>query len=83
MASASPLHGVGDTYYALRRGRGWDRLWHILKRPFREVCTKYHLRRPWWIPVKFIGELRALVLAIRLHRAGPKLLTTKDASAHE
>jgi glycosyltransferase involved in cell wall biosynthesis len=78
MASASPLHGVGDTYYALRCGRGWDRLWHILKRPFREVHTKFHLRHPWWIPVKFIGELRAIRLAVQLNQSGPKLLTTNE-----
>lgn len=72
LASASPLHGAGDYYFALRTGKGWDRLRYIARRPFREVRTKFHLRHPWWIPVKFIGELRALALAIRLHRAGPK-----------
>jgi glycosyltransferase involved in cell wall biosynthesis len=73
LASASPVHGVGDYYYALRTGTGWDRLRYIARRPFREIRTNFHLRHPWWIPVKFIGELRALALAIRLHRAGPKL----------
>ncbi len=73
LTSASPWHGVGDYYYALRRGKGWDRIRYMARRPFREVCTRFHLRHPWWIPVKFIGELRALALALRLHRAGPKL----------
>ncbi len=68
LTSASPLHGVGDYYYALRRGRGWDRASYLARRPFREVRTRFHLRHPWWIPVKFIGELRALVLAFRLYR---------------
>lgn len=74
LTSASPVHGVGDYYFALRSGRGWPRLRYLLRRPFREVCTKFHLAHPWWIPVKFIGELRALVLALRLHRQGPRLL---------
>lgn len=78
LASASPDHGVGDYYYALRTGRGWDRLSYMLRRPFREVRTKFHLRHPWWIPVKFIGELRAIRLAVRLNQSGPKLLTTND-----
>jgi GT2 family glycosyltransferase len=60
LASASPDHGVGDYYYALKHGRGGDRVAYILRRPFREVCTKFHLRHPWWIPVKLVGEARAL-----------------------
>jgi len=74
MASFSPLHGVGDYYYALRCGKGLDRVLYILRRPFREVRTKFHLSHPWWIPVKFIGELRAMALAFRLCREGPRLL---------
>lgn len=72
LTSASPLHGVGDYYYALRCGQGWERFWYMLRRPFREVRTRYHLRHPWWIPVKFVGELRALLLAIRLYRRGQR-----------
>ena len=66
LTSASPLHGVGDYYYALKHGQGWDRVRYIARRPFREVCTKFHLRHPWWIPVKFVGELRAMGMAFRL-----------------
>jgi GT2 family glycosyltransferase len=83
LASASPLHGVGDYYYALRVGSGWDRLRYIARRPFREVRTKFHLRHPWWIPVKFIGELRAIRMAVQLNQSGPKLLTTNDTNDHE
>ena len=71
--SASPVHGVGDYYYALRCGQGWPLFWYMARRPFREVCTRFHLRHPWWIPVKFVGELRALVAALRLFRQGPRL----------
>lgn len=74
LTSASPLHGVGDYYYALKHGKGWDRTRYIIRRPFREVRTRFHLRHPWWIPVKFVGELRAIWAALRLYRQGPKLL---------
>ncbi len=74
LTSGSPIHGVGDYYFALRCGRGWQRLSYILRRPFREVCTRFHLRHPWWIPLKFVGELRAIWAALRLYRKGPKLL---------
>jgi len=74
LTSASPVHGVGDYYYALRCGRGWERVWYVARRPFREVRTRFHLRHPWYIPVKLIGEARAMLLALRLWRRGPKLL---------
>lgn len=84
LSSASPVHGVGDYYYALRCGRGWERLRYMARRPFREVRTRFHLRHPWYIPVKLVGELRALLLALRLYRQGPRLLsTTNGTNGHE
>ena len=77
LASASPLHGVGAYYYFLCQGRGWRRAWLIWKRPFREVRTRFHLRHPWFIPVKLLGECRALALAYRLHRQGPRLIKAR------
>lgn len=68
LASASPIHGVGDYYFALTHGRGWERWSYILIRPFRQVRTRFHLCHPWWIPVKFVGELRAIALACALAR---------------
>ena len=68
LASASPIHGVGDYYFALTHGRGWARWSYILIRPFRQVRTRFHLRRPWWIPVTFWGELRAIAQALGLAR---------------
>lgn len=74
LMSASPVHGQGDYYFALRQGISRATLGYIARRPFREVCTRFHLRRPWWIPVKLLGEARALAAAIRLYRKGPKFL---------
>ena len=72
--SISPRYGVGDYYYALRCGSGWELLWYMLWRPFSEVRTKFHLKHPWWIPIKFIGEIRAMIQAFHLYHQGPKLL---------
>ena len=72
MTSASPRHSVGDYYYALRQGLKLETIVYMLRRPFREVRTKFHLRHPWWIPVKLIGEFRALLSAIQLYRCGPR-----------
>jgi glycosyltransferase involved in cell wall biosynthesis len=72
--SASPAHGVGDYYFAFRQGINIATLRHVLIRPFREVTTRFHAVRPWWIPVKMIGELRALALAVALWRRGPRYI---------
>lgn len=74
LTSASGHHGVGDCYYALRCGQGAQRFWYLLRRPWREVRTRFHLRHPWWIPVKLVGELRALLQALWLSRQPPLLL---------
>ncbi len=80
--SALPIFGIGDYYFALRQGRGWERLWYILRKPFREVRTRFHLRHPWWIPVKLLGEIRAFSGALRLYRVGPKFLDQSDQGKH-
>jgi GT2 family glycosyltransferase len=51
LTSASPVHGVGDYYFAFRQGFNLATLGYVLRRPLREVRTRFHLRRPWWIPV--------------------------------
>jgi GT2 family glycosyltransferase len=79
LTSASPIHGVGDYYYAMIHGSGLNRLVYMAIRPLRQVRTKFHLSHPWYIPVKLVGELRAIVEAIRLYRRGPRLIR-HDAS---
>jgi len=76
LASASPIHGVGDYYFAIGNGRYSEIPVYILRRMIRETCTRFHLRRPWYIPVKLVGEIRALCWAIALHHQGPALINT-------
>ncbi|QDV43156.1 N-glycosyltransferase [Stieleria neptunia] len=59
LTSADPKHGIGDHYYAFLHGRGMEPWLYCVRRLFREVRTKFHLTHPWWIPIKFVGELRA------------------------
>ena len=78
LASADPIHGVGDYYFALRhtnRREGWR---YIVNRMFREVRTRFHLKHPWYIPVKLWGEVRALAWAARLSRNGTALIRNKS-----
>jgi GT2 family glycosyltransferase len=79
--SASPLHGVGDYYYALNSDAPWiDKVKYISARPFREVITRFHLAHPWYIPVKLVGEIRALALSLSLTRCGPKYINETSLS---
>jgi GT2 family glycosyltransferase len=75
LTSPSPAHGVGDYYFALRQGLSLESIGYILARPLRKMWARFYLRRPWWIAVGLIGELRALLLAVRLARRGPRYLT--------
>ena len=84
LTSASPMHGVGDYYFALKHGVNSETVQYILKRSFKEIYTRFHLKHPWWIPVKLFGEMSALLLAIKLHKKGPKLIEHRaEGKEHE
>jgi len=72
LTSPSPAHGVGDYYFALRRGVSLEVLRYAVRRPFREVLTRFHLSHPWWIPVKTVGEMTAFLWAMALSIKGPR-----------
>lgn len=74
LASASPRFGVGDYYFALREPMSGGRWAYVASRPLREVATRFHLRHPWWIPIKLVGEARALSRALWLAGRPPALL---------
>jgi GT2 family glycosyltransferase len=80
LTSASPRHGMGDYYFALRSGLSLETAGYMLRRPFREVCTRFHLRRPWYIPVKLVGESRAFWAALTAYRRGPQLLCSESTT---
>lgn len=60
LTSADPKHGIGDHYYAFLHGAPGEAWRYSIQRVFREIATKFHATHPWWIPVKLLGELRAL-----------------------
>jgi hypothetical protein len=60
LTSGSPHHGIGDHYYAFLHGRPVEAFAYCSHRLIREVSTKFHATHPWWIPVKLVGELRAM-----------------------
>jgi GT2 family glycosyltransferase len=68
----SPAHAAGDYYFALRHRPPFWR--YAARRLRKNVATRYLLAHPWWIPTKLVGELRGMLLAQRLWRAGPRLM---------
>ena len=69
LTSADPKHGVGDHYYAFLHGTPTEAWRYSIIRVLREVRTKFHLTHPWWIPVKLVGETRAMWQGCKLARA--------------
>lgn len=69
--SASPAHATGDYYFARLHVSSFWR--YAAGRLVRSVVTRWHLRHPWAIPPKLIGELRGLALALALARRGARL----------
>lgn len=69
-----PHHAVGDYYYLLTAHRVARRVRKILGRPFQSCLTRFHLRRPWFIPVTLAAELAGLAWALALRVKGRRLL---------
>ncbi|HEY0142589.1 MAG TPA: glycosyltransferase [Thermoanaerobaculia bacterium] len=67
-STMSPAHAVGDYYFALTHRTDFAR--YALTRMRQNILTRWHLRHPWAIPTKLIGELRGLFLARRLKARG-------------
>ena len=73
LTTMKPDHAVGAYYYCLRTGS----IGEFLHRPFRSVTTRHHLRRPWWIPLSLIAELRGMLWALALFARGPRYVAPK------
>lgn len=78
-SSPSPAHSAGDYYFAAHHRRPFWR--HALTRLRKNVATRYHLRHPWMIPTKLVGELRGMWLGLCLARKGRRLLPPPDRSS--
>lgn len=77
--TVKPDHAVGEYYYLFRANHVPQRLWKILRHPFRAVTTRYHLRHPWRIPATLIAEFLGMLWALALLRRGPGLIKPEAA----
>jgi GT2 family glycosyltransferase len=69
--SASPMHSAGDYYFARQHAPAfWP---YVARRLRKNILTRYHAGHPWTIPAKTVGEVRGLLLALKLAGQGRKL----------
>jgi GT2 family glycosyltransferase len=62
-SSPSPAHSFGDYLFARNHiPRFWP---YALRRLRKNVLTRWHLRHPWAILTKAVGEVRGLIQALR------------------
>jgi GT2 family glycosyltransferase len=80
LTTMRPDHSVGDYYFYFRTWSGSSTLKSILNRLFGAVVTRYHLRNPWRMPPKLIGEIRGLIWACRLAWRGPRYIRDMQRS---
>jgi GT2 family glycosyltransferase len=62
-SSPSPAHSFGDYLFARNHvPEFWP---YVARRMRKNILTKWHLRHPWAIPGKAVGEVRGLIRALR------------------
>ena len=74
LTSPKAVHSFGDYYFALLCGQGRSKSNYIASRFFFSVCAKFYLRKPWFIPVRLIAEVRGLFKALNCIKQGQRLL---------
>lgn len=78
LTTLRPTHSVGAYYYYFRTRVASRAIGMSLRRLGHSVTTRHHLRRPWWIPLTFLAELRGLWLATQMVRAGPRYMDPSE-----
>ena len=76
LTTLRPDHAVGRYYYLLRTCNLIHVVCESMQNIFTSILTRHHLRRPWWIPLTLIAEVRGFLWALRLNARGPLLLTS-------
>lgn len=77
----TPSHSVGRYYYFLvvkNQHRRWRR---FISSPFSACVTRFHLKRPWYIPVTLVAEFSGMIWATYLALKGQDLLRAKDTQS--
>ena len=76
-----PDHAVGAYYFLLRTWRGGSSAVTFISRLFTSVATRHHFRRPWYVPITLLAELRGVIWALLLFCRGPRLIVPPSGEA--
>ena len=75
LIASSAHHSVGDYYYAMLESSGITCMRYCLIRFIFSIKAKFYLKKPWYIPVRLVAEVRGYFLARKLKKQGPSLLS--------
>ena len=73
LTTIRPDHSVGRYYYFWRTSSPLLAIINSFSSFFRSVCTRHHIRKPWWIPLTLLAELRGFLWSCSLALSGPSL----------
>lgn len=76
LTSMSSDHSFGDYYFAMLLGRGFETQQYVVTRLFTSIKAKFYLRKPWYIPLRLIGEIRGVNKARACKKLGQQLMKT-------
>lgn len=77
LKTVEPDHAVGRYYYYFCTKTVKDALKESLYSMFKSVRTKHHIRKPYWIPLTLLAELRGFVWSVVLYQSGRGLVSEK------
>lgn len=80
LTSIKPSHCVGMYYYFLVVKNQHHRWRRFFSAPFNSFKTRFHLNKPWYIPITFISHISGMMWAVCLRIKGQKLLSDCDLS---
>ena len=73
LTSATPAHSQGHYYFILCAPIStFEKLIQSLRVFCVAFFARFYLRKPWYLPLRFVAECRGIARAIKLRRRGPK-----------
>lgn len=79
LTSTSPVHSMGDYYYAMVHGKGADSITYMLRRFFGSFKAKFYLVKPWYLPLRLLAEFRGLFSAVQAYKKGSNMIDCPDS----
>lgn len=78
LTTIQPGPSMGEYYFFWRTRPVHSAIGVCLGRMLRSLCTRHHLRHPWFIPLTFIAEFRGFCWSLFLHMQGPRLIQSRS-----